>query len=486
MAKVSKNIKKLRTDKKMTQDVLAEKINVTRQTISSWENGRTQPDIDMLELLSSALEVGIEEIIYGEKRNIGLEPPENDKRKQKLMSIVFATLGSLLTATGLIIILVSFWDRIPDYFLAALSFLPLILGGTIAAWAYTKKKNSIGWSEGSSVAWVAGLAASYALVCVMFNYDADFYFSVTALSMLTLPMAFIMKSAFPLTAYYGAVSSMIISAALDGSEVFALCAGIALFLVGLIYIFKFPENDYRRIYPVWLVIICTSVIFAVISAESASLALPALLCSLLGIFSGLYLADNGSNNYYPFRFISVPGIAVILVVFCISTRDCLIGDIPFFAVADPSLLSPGISPIVFSLCLISGILCGRKKLKKDYVKIVFTALTGIAGISSIILPMFSHFLTEYSVDIANIFITSVALATSIVIIIGGIRKTKMLTVNLGLLMLCIVIYLTFIAGNFDIVFSGITFVIMGGVLLFINYRLSKSFKLKEKEVERNA
>ena len=87
MAKVSKNIKKLRTDKKLTQDALAEKINVTRQTISSWENGRTQPDIDMLELLSSALEVGIEEIIYGEKRNIGLEPPENDKRKQKLMSM---------------------------------------------------------------------------------------------------------------------------------------------------------------------------------------------------------------------------------------------------------------------------------------------------------------------------------------------------------------------------------------------------------------
>ena len=136
MAKVSKNIKKLRAEKNLTQDALAEKINVTRQTISSWENGRTLPDIDMLELLSSALEVGIEEIIYGEKKNIGLEPPKNDKRKQKLMSIVFATLGSLLTATGLIIILVSFWDDIPEFFLAALSFLPLIIGGTIAAWAY--------------------------------------------------------------------------------------------------------------------------------------------------------------------------------------------------------------------------------------------------------------------------------------------------------------------------------------------------------------
>ncbi len=39
MAKVSKSIKKLRSENGMTQDALAEKICVTRQAISSWENG---------------------------------------------------------------------------------------------------------------------------------------------------------------------------------------------------------------------------------------------------------------------------------------------------------------------------------------------------------------------------------------------------------------------------------------------------------------
>ena len=134
----------------MTQEALAEKLFISRQSVSSWENDRTQPDIDMLELLADALEVGIEELIYGEKRKVGLEAPKPDKHK--IMNIVFATLGSLLTATGLIIILVSFWDKIPEIFLAALSFLPLLLGGGIAVWAYGKKRNSIGWSEGASVA----------------------------------------------------------------------------------------------------------------------------------------------------------------------------------------------------------------------------------------------------------------------------------------------------------------------------------------------
>lgn len=485
MAKVSKNIKKLRSEKNLSQDALAEKINVTRQTISSWENDRTQPDIDMLELLSSALEVGIEELIYGEKRKVGLEPPKNDKRKQKLMSIVFATLGSLLTATGLIIILVSFWNDIPEILLAAFSFLPLIIGGTIAAWAYAKKKNSIGWSEGASVAWVAGLAATFALVCGMFNIDLDFYFSIATLSALTLPAAFIMKSVFPLTAFYVAVSFMIINAAMNPADILPLCIGIILFLAGLTYIFKHPQEDYRRIYPTWLVTVCASIILVIISAETADSAAPALFCSLVGILAGLYLADTGTDNHYPFRFISVPCIAIILVLLCIETKHFMVGYISF-TTNEPTLEFPGIAPFVSAAAIAAGLLLSKKKTKNDSVKIAFTFCSAITALSCFLCPMFSQFLTRDFVDVANIFITAVALATSIIIIIGGIRKAKMLTINLGLLMLCIVIYLTFIAGNFDIVFSGITFVIMGGALLFINYRLSKSFKAKEKEAEENA
>ena len=74
MAKISKNIKRLRSEKGLTQDLLAERLCISRQAVSSWENDRTQPDIDMLELLADALEVGIEELIYGEIQ----EPSDND------------------------------------------------------------------------------------------------------------------------------------------------------------------------------------------------------------------------------------------------------------------------------------------------------------------------------------------------------------------------------------------------------------------------
>lgn len=46
MIKLSKNLKKLRKERSLTQEALAEKMNVTRQAISNWENDKTQPDID--------------------------------------------------------------------------------------------------------------------------------------------------------------------------------------------------------------------------------------------------------------------------------------------------------------------------------------------------------------------------------------------------------------------------------------------------------
>jgi len=65
---VKDSIKKLRKEKGMTQDELAEKLNVTRQAVSNWEMGKTQPDIDTLTKLAEVFDVSAELIIYGEDK----------------------------------------------------------------------------------------------------------------------------------------------------------------------------------------------------------------------------------------------------------------------------------------------------------------------------------------------------------------------------------------------------------------------------------
>ena len=53
----------LRKSKKLSQEELAEKINVSRQTISNWENGRFYPDIDALVKLSKYFNISIDDLL---------------------------------------------------------------------------------------------------------------------------------------------------------------------------------------------------------------------------------------------------------------------------------------------------------------------------------------------------------------------------------------------------------------------------------------
>ncbi len=477
MAKVSKNIKKFRTDIGLTQDMLAEKIHVTRQTVSSWENGRTQPDIEMLEQLAQTLNIGIEELIYGEKNNVGLEPPKSDRRK--IMNIVFAALGSLLTATGLIIIAVYYWSMIPDVLLQILSFVPLLLGGGVALWAYSKKSSSIAWSEGASVAWVVGFVATYFFVISTFDVRFSFEkYIYILLAILIMPISLIMKSVFPLTVYYGIVTFMAIDNIYPHFEFAEIFISVILMLDGLPYILRTPKTDPRKHFAVWVMLVSVGIFIAVLNcAAPGSAEIPALLCTLTAIATALYSADKDSAPY-PFKFIAVPAISVILCTLNFS--------IPLIyersGMYDRQLLPVSIAPFTCAAIIAAGILVGRKTFKKNIAKTVFVAISCITAALTAICPIFAYYFRKNS-DLKTalyVFTLLLGIAASVTLIVSGIKKLKLLTVNLGLIMLCVIIYFTLLLGNLDIIFGAIACTVMGILLLVINAKLSKSFRKGEK------
>ena len=63
---LSKQIKKYREEFKFSQEELAEKLFVSRQTISNWENERSYPDIHNLLLLSVLFDVSLDELVKGD------------------------------------------------------------------------------------------------------------------------------------------------------------------------------------------------------------------------------------------------------------------------------------------------------------------------------------------------------------------------------------------------------------------------------------
>ena len=69
MSEVANSIKKLRQERRLSQEQLAEQLHVTRQAVSNWENGKTQPDIDTLTQLASVFDVSVERVIYGKEKS---------------------------------------------------------------------------------------------------------------------------------------------------------------------------------------------------------------------------------------------------------------------------------------------------------------------------------------------------------------------------------------------------------------------------------
>ncbi|MBQ7810320.1 MAG: helix-turn-helix transcriptional regulator [Clostridia bacterium] len=119
---LSQNIKTIRKSKGLSQEELAVKLNVVRQTISKWEQGLSVPDADMLILLSEALETPVSvllgEIVEESKPddlkvisekleiiNLQLARSRNAKRKKALILLIiliFAILSILavIAVTG--------------------------------------------------------------------------------------------------------------------------------------------------------------------------------------------------------------------------------------------------------------------------------------------------------------------------------------------------------------------------------------------------
>lgn len=64
--KLKENIYNLRKKRGFSQEVLAEKIKVSRQTISNWEVGETTPNAEQLVLLSKVLEVSVDFLLGNE------------------------------------------------------------------------------------------------------------------------------------------------------------------------------------------------------------------------------------------------------------------------------------------------------------------------------------------------------------------------------------------------------------------------------------
>ena len=64
---LGQRIARLRKEKELTQNDIAEKLNVTYQAVSKWENDQASPDVDILIELSNIFDISLDELLGKEK-----------------------------------------------------------------------------------------------------------------------------------------------------------------------------------------------------------------------------------------------------------------------------------------------------------------------------------------------------------------------------------------------------------------------------------
>ncbi len=86
-------IKKYRSELSMSQDELAEKVFVSRQSVSNWENDKTYPDIKSLLLLSEVFQVSLDQLIKGDleimKKEISTQELADFQKDAAIMTVFF-------------------------------------------------------------------------------------------------------------------------------------------------------------------------------------------------------------------------------------------------------------------------------------------------------------------------------------------------------------------------------------------------------------
>ena len=85
-------IKKYRKELSLSQDDLAQKVYVSRQTISNWENDKSYPDVNSLILLSEVFHTSIDNLIKGDVEIMKQEVKSEDKKKFEKLGQIYSVL----------------------------------------------------------------------------------------------------------------------------------------------------------------------------------------------------------------------------------------------------------------------------------------------------------------------------------------------------------------------------------------------------------
>ena len=178
-------IKELRKEKGLTQEQLAESLNVSGRTVSRWETGVNMPDISLLVELAEFYDVSVPEVINGERKSEKMEQEEidvankmaeyaNAEKENIIRSVRNQSLLGVIALVALVIIQIAIpagnneiIDRIRQYcqVLVYVSIVMICFVSTGLLYKLKKGRKEINLPK--PLLWIIGAIAAFAVAFLL-------------------------------------------------------------------------------------------------------------------------------------------------------------------------------------------------------------------------------------------------------------------------------------------------------------------------------
>ena len=394
-------------------------------------------------------------------------------RINKILVTVFSVLGSLLLGIGITILLVGMWEKFPVVGKTIVSMIPMLIGQAAAIFTYIKKRDNLIWKEGASVLWSVGVSATVGMMSVVMNFRLGVLLCLLIDALLVLPVLFFFKAATPLAFYYcAAIAGSVGLYNATENVVFFILALIPLMITGIIFTFKNTRNQEtgaRLDYCKWISVIASIVAVICICGITGCgwfMVLPAL-------FVCLYALDKKEVWSSPFFVFGVVGQSFISVISTYITLYSGGGEAWREVFSLPHCISVLLTIGLFAV----GFICGDKNFEDNSTKTAYCVCGALVPVFALINAVVKN---ETVLLISALGIFAVTIAQGVILVVKGAQECKFVTLNLGIVMLVALMFITISFYHTDLLVIGLMCIISGSALFGANFFLSKKIK-QEKE-----
>lgn len=387
---------------------------------------------------------------------------ENDQAQGRNWAVVlFAILGAVLVGGGVILLIAHNWDGLLRPARVALSLAPLVLSQAAAVLVLRYRGSSVAWKEGMGTFWALCIGACISLIAQTYHISGSFSRFMLTWVLLALPIVYLMRSALVAVLYVIGITTWS-GAALDESGspgwFFVLSALLVPFVAAR---WRLDKHQPKRILLNWVWSLCACLVTGFVADRihpDAWIAAYALCLPVLYLAGAVGVDGNQSAATRPFQLVGGLGVALFSLI--LTFDSSWHAHLSWRAQTGHWHMGVGV--------MLGVVAAGFAVITLRYLDARHLAVAVAPAVVAL-----GYWLQFEQVVLTQLLFNAYLAALGLVVLISGVRRSKLAAVNLGLAMLSVLIIVRFFDRDYSFLVRGVAFVVVGLAFLSANFWLTR-------------